>query len=533
MVGPLVALLLLVADAAAYAESPTTIRRFATSEHQGSLTLLQPTDCSFVSLDKQSTRIEVAARLTSLTAISPGICFIFTVRSNTALAWWFVHPPTNDVETRVCSDTTLETLQIVGHVTLYRGFNRITVRLDYNTAPNLPLLSEDVAFVEVGGVRSSEKQLQEVFATVRASESDERTQRTIEYTENAHRYRQLALHPELQLLAQENISSGSSNKSCASGLGSDALVQLEPLLDPALYAALKNNTAAALLRLLGLGAAHSPNGYIEYGKTGGLSAPIPLVASFPVLRLDVAEKLIQELQHAQSLNEGTLPLTIPNNDAPGRKRSRYSGVVLEEIGLGALAEALTVAVLAPIARLMFPAFAGSIDSYHAFSIHVATLHEQPDEQTEGTREQHAFQEQESAPRAEPVEHRTVGDSLPQHIDVCEISMNICLGRNFKGSAVKFTQLNGAKAAIPAASVFGSPVVDSSRGEEERAQLVHHHPGSGFVNICQHYHGTDRLTQGERHSIVVRGLSSQFRRAPAEKFTERCVATPSVGARGTQ
>jgi hypothetical protein len=71
----------------------------------------------------------------------------------------------------------------------------------------------------------------------------------------------------------------------------------------------------------------------------------------------------------------------------------------------------------------------------------------------------------------------VGDSLPQHIDVCEISMDICLGRNFKGSAVKFTLLNGqvhtasstakftqlngkftqlnvAKAAIPAASVFG-------------------------------------------------------------------------------
>jgi hypothetical protein len=103
---------------------------------------------------------------------------------------------------------------------------------------------------------------------------------------------------------------------------------------------------------------------------------------------------------------------------------------------------------------MFPAFAGSIGSYHAFSIHVATLHEQPDEQTEGTREQHEFQEHESAPRAEPVEHRTVGDSLPQHIDVCEISMNIC----FKGSAVKLTQLNGAKAAIPAASLFGSPVL---------------------------------------------------------------------------
>jgi hypothetical protein len=31
---------------------------------------------------------------------------------------------------------------------------------------------------------------------------------------------------------------------------------------------------------------------------------------------------------------------------------------------------------------------------------------------------------------------------------------------FKGSAVKSTQLNGAKAAIPAASVFGSPLASS-------------------------------------------------------------------------
>ena len=51
--------------------------------------------------------------------------------------------------------------------------------------------------------------------------------------------------------------------------------------------------------------------------------------------------------------------------------------------------------------------------------------------------------------------------------------------------------------------------------------VAHVPGRAFVNVCQHYHGVEALASGTRHAVVVRGLSSALRRAPAEIFYEQC------------
>merc|ERR1712032_1697093 len=93
--------------------------------------------------------------------------------------------------------------------------------------------------------------------------------------------------------------------------------------------------------------------------------------------------------------------------------------------------------------------------------------------------------------------------VPKHNDICEVSMNICLGRDFSGGGVYFMDKLGYK-------------------ESWVPKLVEHMPGTAFINLCQQHHGTFPITAGERHTIVIRVLSSEFRRAPAESFAERCL-----------
>ena len=43
----------------------------------------------------------------------------------------------------------------------------------------------------------------------------------------------------------------------------------------------------------------------------------------------------------------------------------------------------------------------------------------------------------------------------------------------------------------------------------------------FLNLCQQFHGTNTHRKGERHSLVIRALSSSFRRSPGEVFFSKC------------
>ena len=56
-----------------------------------------------------------------------------------------------------------------------------------------------------------------------------------------------------------------------------------------------------------------------------------------------------------------------------KQKTFLPGVILDEVGLGALAAALAGEVLAPVSAVTHPAWTratGGLDSYHAFSIHV-------------------------------------------------------------------------------------------------------------------------------------------------------------------
>ena len=159
--------------------------------------------------------------------------------------------------------------------------------------------------------------------------------------------------------------------------------------------------------------------------------PLP---SFPVLKLGAAALLvISEQQNAIANTDADNTASIPNNFGDDKPRSPWTGVILDEVGLGTLAEAMLLAIVQPLSRILFPEWDSALlDSYHAFSLHV------------GTSVSHRR-------RSTTVEHRVVGDRLPSHNDICETSINICLGRNFSGSAMQFQASTEGRACINSAA----------------------------------------------------------------------------------
>ena len=199
------------------------------------------------------------------------------------------------------------------------------------------------------------------------------------------------------------------------------------------------------------------------------------VYRFPILQLNVSQHIVEEIVNAKQVFKNE-ELRLPNN--VGRARGPTSGVVLSEIGLYELNHALVKYILAPLGRIMYPLWGFEVDSFHAFSLHVV-----------------------------PSDHgeARAGESyLRTHIDICEFSMNICLGNTFQGGDVLFQNAG-----------FG--INNGSAGYTE----VKHLPGYAFLNLCQQFHGTSRHKKGARHSLVIRALSSSFRRSPAEVFYDKC------------
>jgi hypothetical protein len=191
-------------------------------------------------------------------------------------------------------------------------------------------------------------------------------------------------------------------------------------------------------------------------------------------------------------------------------RTDRTGVILDEIGLGELARQLASEVLAPVATATHPGWTtatNGLDSYYAFSIHVKEV--TPAELEPGDRSAPPAQQWKAPDDERPAD----APGLRGHIDVCEVSMNICIGDDFDGSAVYFGETEGQAFNLGA-----------SEDLVATGHRVAHAPGRAFINVCQHYHGVEPLRSGTRHAIVVRGMASAVRRAPAEIFHEQCTAS---------
>eukprot|EP00035_Acanthoeca_spectabilis_P013328 m.246837 g.246837 ORF g.246837 m.246837 type:complete len:522 (-) comp15857_c0_seq4:928-2493(-) len=408
-------------------------------------------------------------------------CVVVTVRSSADRAFWYLIPPSSDVDptTRACARLTPSTGAFTLQFNLTippRGYALVTARLDSAARDHplpAPLDASALAWSPPPGSDplhppSELARLQAAARAAKADEADDVAAKGAAMAAQAARYGPHRLHPELVVDPRAPWGVG--------GLGD--------LLDPELVAALTDGSPRAIWGLL-RGADHSTH---CTGKDAESPPCAANVYTFPLFRPSVSEALVAEIAHAKAAPVAAT-FSLPNNVEEGRPRTQWSGVLLDELGLDGLASALVTEVLGPLGQAAFPGWAPrSLDTYHAFSIHVgANLRD-----TAG----------ESAHDGDTVVHRNTGDRLPSHVDVCEISMNVCLGE---------PGLNGSSVHFQGVGADGKPA----------ETVVRHVPGRAFINVCQHRHRTDRMAAGVRHTLVVRGLSSQIRRAPAELYLEAC------------
>lgn len=479
-----------------------------------------------------------------------GECVIVHVRSSNDKAWWFMVPPSplKDRQYRFCVDVNRV---LSGAVELPLGYTRLAAWWDQPSwsskrpTPSavgyvsLLLPNEDHDVRELTKISSQARQERDYIV------DDPHKSRTL-----SHKYERIAKHPGLQ----------------------HATIATPGLLDERLLKALSDGSPKAMWSVIkeagvslseesvtlgsspacsGKAAWKCQSGHEEFPwlrtKAAHEPVPHPGVYRLPIFSIEMAELLLQELEAA---NDSPLAgeLTQPQNaDNTNRKPGQPPGaVMLAEIGLGSLADSLIRDVLKPIGRLVYPHWdSDGVDSWHGFSIHrkvptrdkqaamirdhiskegiekvsegakhlginatavdAALSAEDPQEALFIVLSQHVEENGWPGTNVEESFQKVRERKDPGHNDVCEISINICLGRNFTESGVFFAGFSG----MHDASAF-SPI------------WVPQVPGTGYIHVCQHQHGVIGPAAGERHSIVIRALSSRFRAAPAENFAMQCL-----------
>ena len=156
-------------------------------------------------------------------------------------------------------------------------------------------------------------------------------------------------------------------------------------------------------------------------------------------------------------------------DLPRRRPNTMNraGLIVNEIGMHSLLSSVLEMVVAPLSHALYAseAFASSLDHHHSFVVQYSTA--------DG------------------------GDSgLDMHHDAAEVTLNVCLGREFAGAGLRFC------------GEFGS-------SEHRRTKAVHAHvPGRAVIHLGRQRHGADDISSGERLNLIMWARSSAFRGAAA-------------------
>ncbi|XP_028396863.1 2-oxoglutarate and iron-dependent oxygenase domain-containing protein 2-like isoform X4 [Dendronephthya gigantea] len=185
---------------------------------------------------------------------------------------------------------------------------------------------------------------------------------------------------------------------------------------------------------------------------------------FPVFTEEFCRNFMEELDH---FNESKLPKGRPNT------MNNY-GILLDELGFDEnFLDVLLHQYIKPLSGLMFPKNGGrSLDSYKAFTVKYK-----------------------------------MGDdlSLGYHYDNAEVTLNVCMGKNFTEGNLYF----GDMKEVP---VFQSECIE-----------MEHRQGYGILHRGGQMHGALPIHSGERHNVVVWMRSSEIR----NKCCPMCVRKPNL------
>jgi len=135
------------------------------------------------------------------------------------------------------------------------------------------------------------------------------------------------------------------------------------------------------------------------------------------------------------------------------------GVILNEIGMKPLLDALQQGVIWPLARALFPQPGFQFDSHHSFI----------------------------------VRYRSGEDlGLDMHVDDSDVTFNVCLGSVFTGATLSFCGNNGAS------------------NHRELSHTYQHEVGRAVVHLGNRRHGADDIESGERLNLIIWSHNNQWR-----------------------
>eukprot|EP01102_Stenamoeba_stenopodia_P006299 TRINITY_DN1725_c0_g3_i1.p1 TRINITY_DN1725_c0_g3~~TRINITY_DN1725_c0_g3_i1.p1 ORF type:complete len:315 (-),score=79.37 TRINITY_DN1725_c0_g3_i1:37-981(-) len=176
-----------------------------------------------------------------------------------------------------------------------------------------------------------------------------------------------------------------------------------------------------------------------------------MIYSLEIFNKDFCDKLLEEVEHFEGFG---LPILRPNS------MNNY-GLILDEIGFTDFFEQLREKYILPITSVLYPGDWGgdSLDSHHAFIVQYKL---------------------------------TEDKKLDFHYDDSEVTINLCLGKQFKGGNLYFKGL------------YHKPETHNENFEYD------HKIGRALLHIGKHRHGANSITEGERYNMIVWFRSSKVR-----------------------
>lgn len=179
---------------------------------------------------------------------------------------------------------------------------------------------------------------------------------------------------------------------------------------------------------------------------------------------NLPQRLLDELRNVEAWAESsTWALKRPNS------MNRY-GVVLEDIGLAPLMDALVEALVEPMVAALWPAQAARGELADLSDLHAFTV------RYRGGEDRH----------------------LDTHTDSSDATLNVCLGGNFRGGGVYFHGLAGAEG-----DEDRDPMTCPHPTNCQRCLVTHpHESGVALLHLGTHIHGAHPIEAGERTNLIV-------------------------------
>jgi len=230
------------------------------------------------------------------------------------------------------------------------------------------------------------------------------------------------------------------------------------------------------------------------------------VVSFEMFRPSFCEALVEELLHYEACG---MPVTRPNS------MNAY-GVIVNEIGMRPLIDDLQLRHLLPLTRLLFPEEGGGFTKHHSFMVthHEPNPNPDPDpadpdpnpdpDPNSNLNPSHAFVPTDivlSTPTPQ-VRYKQGEDlGLDMHHDDSDVTLNVCLGRQFTGATLSFCGGFGAT------------------DHRKHTHTYHHRVGRAVLHLGTHRHGADDIVSGERYNLIV-WSHGPYRETAAYKEAQR-------------